>query len=58
MFYDLVMHKDEKGYARRVTLGRFEYAAKKDDYPKSQIILLLFNKLLLTRHLNGVIIAS
>ena len=32
MFYDLVMHKDEKGYARRVTLGRFEYAAKKDDY--------------------------
>ena len=33
MFYDLVMHKDKAGYARRVTLSRFEYAAKKDDYP-------------------------
>lgn len=32
MFYDLAVHKDEKGYARTVMMDRFEYAAKEDVY--------------------------
>ena len=31
MFYDLVMHKDDRGYSRRLTMNRFDFATKQDE---------------------------